>query len=258
MNNFSRFHGKNILITGSTGGIGQAVAKRFVLEGGHVLLVDQEFDRLNAQTISLGKNASSFVCDVTNEVQCKHVNADILHHHSRIDIAILNAGIEGPIADLDTLTTADFDQVMAVNARGVFIWLSMLMKTMKKQSHGVITLTSSVAGLKGTAGLSPYVASKHAMMGLMKCAALEGAAHGIRVNAVNPGPIDTRMIQSIEAGFGDPNLVRQKYLSSIPLKRYGLADEIASTVAFLSSDEAGYSTGSGFVIDGGGQAGRSR
>ena len=99
MNNFSRFHGKNILITGSTGGIGQAVAKRFVQEGGHVLLVDQEFDRLNAQTISLGKNASSFVCDVTNEVQCKHDNADILHHHSRIDIAILNAGIEGPIAD---------------------------------------------------------------------------------------------------------------------------------------------------------------
>lgn len=258
MYNSTRFRGKNVLITGSTGGIGQALASRFSEEGAHVLLVDRDKVLLESQAKALGAAASSFVCDVKQEDQCKLAFSEALTCCPKIDIAVLNAGVEGPIADMDEISVADFDKVMAVNARGVFIWLSLLMKTMKAQSSGVITMTSSIAGLKGTAGLSPYVASKHAVMGLMKCAALEGASYGVRVNAVNPGPIETRMIRAIEEGLGDPDLVRSKYKASIPLKRYGQPEEVAAMIAFLSSDEAGYSTGASFVVDGGGQAGRSR
>ena len=258
MHNAARFQGKNVLITGSTGGIGQALASRFSSEGAHVLLVDRDKGPLDAQANALGAAATSFVCDVTQEDQCALAFSEAIKCRQRIDIAVLNAGVECPIADLDQLSVDDFDKVMAVNSRGVFIWLSMLMKTMKAQSSGVITLTSSTAGLKGSAGLSPYVASKHAVMGLMKCAALEGASYGVRVNAVNPGPIETRMIRAIEEGLGDPDLVRSTYKASIPLKRYGQPEEVAAMIAFLSSDEAAYSTGASFVVDGGGQAGRSR
>lgn len=258
MHNTARFQGKNVLITGSTGGIGQALARRFVDEGAQVLLVDLDPVLLDAQALVLGAAASGFVCDVTREDQCKLAFSAAIKGHSKIDIAVLNAGIEGPIADLDQLSVDDYDRVMAVNARGVFIWLSLLMKSMKAQSSGVITLTSSTGGLRGSAGLGSYVASKHAVMGLMKCAALEGAGHGVRVNAVNPGPVETRMIRAIEANLGDPVLVRAAYTASIPLKRYGQPDEVAAMVAFLSSDEAAYATGASFVVDGGVQAGRSR
>ena len=257
MNSSARFEGKNVLITGSTGGIGQALASRFYGEGARLILVDMDPALLAAQTQLLGTLASSFVCDVSQEKQCFSAYSAVLRSHPKIDIAVLNAGVECPIADLDAQSVDDFDRVMAVNARGVFIWLSLLMKTMKAQSGGVITVTSSTGGLKGSAGMSPYVASKHAVMGLMKCAALEGASFGVRVNTVNPGPVKTRMIRAIEAGLGDPDQVRAKYQAGIPLKRYGRPEEIAAMVAFLSSDESGFSTGASFVVDGGAQAGNS-
>ena len=258
MSNYSRFHGKTVLITGSTGGIGQALVERFVGEGAKLVLIDSDLPRLNAQARALGSRASGFACDVTREDQCEAAFVAAMSQHTRIDVAVLNAGIEGKIADISELSVDDFDWVMAVNARGVFIWLSKLMKLMKAQSSGVITITSSTAGLVGSPGLGAYVSSKHAVVGLMKCAALEGAPYGIRVNAVSPGAIDTRMMRSIEESMGLPDAVREQFISSIPLKRYGSPTEIAFMVAFLSSDEAGFSTGATFLADGGVLAGRSR
>ena len=250
----SGFHGKTVLITGSTGGIGQAVAQRFAREGARLALVDLHTERLQEQVNALGQNvAQAFAADVTIEGETDAALNSALSRWSRIDIAILNAGIEGKIAPLTEQSASDFDRVMAVNVRGVFLWLSRLMKVMQP-SGGAITIISSTAGLRGSPGLGPYCASKHAVIGLAKTAALEGAKFGIRVNTINPGPVDTRMMEAIEAGRSG---AREQSIGNIPLRRYGTPEEVAAMAAFLSSDDAAYSTGSSFLLDGGGMAGKA-
>lgn len=258
MSNFSRFQEKTVLITGSTGGIGNALADRFAAEGAALVLIDNDRPRLEEQVSALAGKATGFGCDVTLEDQCEAAFASVMKQHKKIDVAVLNAGIEGKLGDIDALSVVDFDKVIAVNVRGVFMWLSRLMRVMKAQSGGVITITSSTAGLHGSAGMGAYVSSKHAVVGLMKCAALEGASYGVRVNGVNPGAIDTRMMRSIEESVGTPDQARAKFISAIPLNRYGTCTEIASLVAFLSSNEAAFLTGGSFLADGGALAGRAR
>lgn len=247
-----------MLITGSTGGIGQALVERFSAEGAHLMLIDRNAAALQEQAKRLGGNAEYCVCDVSDEVQTQAAFDSALARFKTIDIAVLNAGIEGRIGELEIQSADDFDKVIAVNLRGVFLWLSRLMKIMNAQNGGVITITSSTAGLRGAVGLAPYVASKHAVIGLMKCAALEGAKHNVRVNTINPGPIDTRMMLAIEEGTGPASEIRAKIEAATPLKRYGTPAEVASLIAFISSEEAAYSTGTTFVMDGGGMAGQSR
>lgn len=251
-----RFRDKTVLVTGSTGGIGQAVVERFAAEGARLVLVDLDAALLRQQAQALGAAALPIAADVSHEDQTAAALAQALGHWGRIDIAVLNAGIEGKIALIEDQQASDFDRVMAVNVRGVFLWLSRLMRVMKDQGGGVITITSSTGGLRGSARLSPYVASKHAVVGLARSAALEGARHGVRVNTVNPGPIATRMMAAIEAGAGDAAQRRAKGIAAIPLNRYGTPAEVASMIAFLSSEEAAYATGSSFALDGGALAGR--
>ena len=147
-----------------------------------------------------------------------------------------------------------FDQIMAVNVRGVFLGLKYVLKQMLAQkSGGAIVNTASMAGLMGSPGMPAYVASKHAVLGLTKTASGEVARQGIRVNAVCPGPIDTRMIHDLEKQLNptDPGKVEATYQASIPIGRYGTAEEVANTVLFLCSDLAGNITGAHFVVDGG-------
>jgi NAD(P)-dependent dehydrogenase (short-subunit alcohol dehydrogenase family) len=251
-----RFHGKTVLVTGSTGGIGQALAERFNAEGATLVLVDIDLGLLHQQAGALGPGVSVIAADVSDDEQTKVALEKALRCTGRIDIAVLNAGTEGRIGLLEEQGIDDFDRVMAVNVRGVFLWLSGLMRPMKAQRGGVITITSSTAGLRGAMKMGPYVASKHAVIGLAKTAALEGARHGIRVNTVNPGPIDTRMMVAIESGSGNQEERRAQGIAGIPLNRYGTPAEVAATIAFLSSDEAAYATGTSLILDGGALAGK--
>jgi len=143
--------------------------------------------------------------------------------------------------------------VIAVNVKGVFLGLRHVLPVLLQQGSGAIVNTASVAGLVGTPGLSAYVASKHAVLGITKCAAGEAARSGVRVNAVCPGPIDTRMIHALESQINpsDPGAVGQRYQASIPIGRYGTAEEVANVVLFLCSDLAGNITGAQYVVDGG-------
>jgi NAD(P)-dependent dehydrogenase (short-subunit alcohol dehydrogenase family) len=151
------------------------------------------------------------------------------------------------------LSVADFDRVWAVNARGVFMGLRAVLKVMKPQGSGVIVNTASMAAIKGAATFSPYIASKHAVLGLTKSAALEGAPHNVRVNCVAPGHIDTRMGRDLTAQINpdDPEGVYQNVSASVPYgKRYGTAGEVASLVMWLLSDESEYVSGGLHLIDG--------
>ena len=176
-----------------------------------------------------------------------------LDAYGRIDCFFNNAGIEGKLAPTAEYDEAVFDQVISVNVKGVFLGLRHVLPVLLKQKAGAVVNTASVAGLVATPGMSAYVASKHAVLGLTKAAAGEVARSGVRVNAVCPGPIDTRMIHSLETQLnpGDPNSVGDRYRASLPLGRYGTADEVANVVLFLCSDLAGNVTGAHYVIDGG-------
>jgi len=254
-NNTARFSGKTVLITGAAGEIGQATARRFGREGGQVLLVDRDSASLAQLAQHISPQAKAFIADVSDEVQSRAIFADAVRESGGVDMVVLNAGIEGRRAALSDLAAADFDRVMAVNVRGVFLWLSLSLQHMQARQGGVITITSSIGGLRGTQGMGAYVASKHAVVGLMKTAALEGAAHNIRVNALHPGPIDSRMMRSINEGAGDPDEMQRRAVQRIPLGRYGRAEEVASMTAFLSSDDARYCTGASYLVDGGIMAG---
>ncbi|GGC87613.1 SDR family NAD(P)-dependent oxidoreductase [Chelatococcus reniformis] len=255
-----RLDGAVALITGATGGIGRATAARFVDEGARVVLADLDAEALSDLAAAFGPSAAWICADVTEEEQNRAAVALALERWSRIDIGVLNAGIEGRVAAIDELAPADFDRVIAVNVRGVFLGLAQLLPALRRGGGGAITITSSTAGLRGAAGLAAYTASKHAVIGLMKSAALEGAPHNIRVNTVNPAPVETRMMRSIEAGArpDDPDGAKTKFLTGIPLKRYGRPEEIAALIAFLSSDEASFCTGGIYTADGGTMAGGSR
>ena len=251
---------KVALITGGAAGIGLAAAQRFIQEGAHVTLIDTNEAALRQAVDSLGPAATYYVADVSDAVQTKEYIAYSLSRHKRIDIALLNAGIEGPIAIMDETPIEDFDRVMAVNVRSAWLALASLLPLMRRQNGGSIVITSSISGLRGTAGQGAYVASKHALIGLMKTAALEGAPYGIRVNAICPAPVQTRMIEALENGFNSasPEDAKKMILSGIPLNRYAAPSEIANLITYLASDQAGFCTGAAYPIDGGASAGPAR
>ena len=243
-----RLDGKAAIITGAANGIGAAAARRFVAEGARVLLVDRDEAALAATAGPLGPAAATLVGDVAADATAPAYVAEALQRFGRLDIVLLNAGIEGTIAPIPELPLATFDRVIAVNVRGVWLGLAAAMPAMP--AGGSIVITSSTAGLRGSARVAAYVTSKHAVVGLMRCAALEGAPLGIRVNCVNPGPTDTRMIAAIDEGMS-PGAGAAARARRIPLGRYGEVADIAAMMLFLASDEAKYCTGGTYVVDGG-------
>ena len=252
-----KFNGKVVLITGATGGIGKASAQLFVKEGAKVILTDLTQASLDELSSSLGKEHTLGIAGtVTDNKTFENIVLRGEKEFGKIDAVFLNAGIEGPVQLITDYPDDDFDKVMAVNVRGVFLGLKHSIAALKRNGGGSIVITSSLGGLRGMPKISAYIASKHAVVGLMKSAALEVASLGIRVNTINPAPIATRMIEALENGFsgGRDSDIKQRMEKSVPLRRYGTPEEVAKLVMFLCSDEASYITGNTYPIDGGSSA----
>jgi NAD(P)-dependent dehydrogenase (short-subunit alcohol dehydrogenase family) len=245
------FEGKIAVVTGAAAGFGLSVSTKLTAAGAKVVMVDWAADALHEQAKQLA-DATPIVADVSREDQVDGYVARAVEEHGRVDLFFNNAGIEGRMAPMTELTVEDFDRVMAVNARGVFLGLRAVLRVMKPQKSGAIVNTASMAAIRGAATFSPYIASKHAVAGLSRSAALEAAPYGIRVNAIAPGHIATRMgidlLSQIDPD--DPEGVRARVSAEIPLGRYGESDEIANLAVWLLSDEASYISGSLHLIDG--------
>ena len=249
------FSGKIALVTGAGGGIGRATSLAFSRSGARLVLVDRDQAAGEATLGAIrqqGGDGKFVAADVTRGADVAAYVKVTLDTYGRIDCFFNNAGIEGKVAHTAEYDEDAFDQVIAVNVKGVFLGLRHVLPVMLQQKRGAIVNTASVAGLVATPGMPAYVASKHAVIGLTKTAAGEVARQGIRVNAVCPGPVDTRMIHSLEAQLNpaDPASVGRRYQSAIPIGRYVTPDEIANTVLFLCSDLASAITGAQYVVDG--------
>jgi NAD(P)-dependent dehydrogenase (short-subunit alcohol dehydrogenase family) len=250
------FNGKVAVVTGAANGIGRATALAFAGRGAKVVAVDRDTpgaERVAATIRQRGGEAHPQGADVTRSEDVQGYVKSALNRYGAIDCFFNNAGIEGQLAPIAEYDEARFDQVMSVNVKGVFLGLRYVLPVMLQQKRGAIVNTASVAGLVGTPGMSAYVASKHAVIGLTKAAAGEVARSGVRVNAVCPGPIDTRMIQALQKLIdpSDPESVARRYQASLPIGRYGTPEEVANVVLFLCSDLAGNVTGAQYVVDGG-------
>ncbi len=250
------FKGKIAVVTGAANGIGRATAIAFARAGAKLVLVDRDTaaGEATAGVIRQAGGEAKFVAaDVTRSSDVQAYVKASLEAHGRIDCFFNNAGIEGKVMPTAEYDEAMFDAVIGVNVKGVFLGLRHVLPAMLRQKSGAVVNTASVAGLVATPGMPAYVASKHAVIGLTKAAAGEVARQGVRVNAVCPGPVDTRMIHSLEAQLdpANPAAVNERYQAAIPSGRYTRPDEIANVVLFLCSDLAVNITGAQWVVDGG-------
>jgi len=200
-----------------------------------------------------GGDARFVRADVTKSVEVQSYVQATLSAYGTIDCFFNNAGIEGKVAPTQEYDEAIFDAVIGVNLKGVFLGMRHVLPVMLKQGRGTIVNTASVAGLFGGPGMAPYVASKHGVLGLTKVASADVARLGLRVNAVCPGPVETRMMRSLEAqrNPADPEAVHGSNSANTPTGRYATPEEVANVVMYLCSDLSGDITGSHIVIDGG-------
>jgi NAD(P)-dependent dehydrogenase (short-subunit alcohol dehydrogenase family) len=244
----SQFAGKVVLITGGNAGIGRAAAIEFAKQGATVVVSGRRekegldvIDELKA----LGGEAIFVKTDVSQEREVKAMVERTLATFGRLDCAFNNAGIVQALTPLPDQTEETYDQIMDINVKGVWLSLKHEIPAMLKTGGGAIVNNSSIGGLVGFAMAPVYVASKHAVIGLTKAVALEYATQHVRVNAVAPGTIETRMFRDLAPE------VRQSLESAHPMGRIGQPDEIASTVVWLCSDGASFVTGQTVPIDGG-------
>jgi NAD(P)-dependent dehydrogenase (short-subunit alcohol dehydrogenase family) len=247
--------GRVAVVTGGGGGIGAATARRLSAEGVRVLVVDNDEPRAREVAESLPGPSAWVRADVADEADVARYLDVAISHFGRVDLHHLNAGIAGSLAALPDLTVKEFDRVMAVNVRGVFLGIRAAFRQFAAQSAaaesaGAIVITASIGSLRGSADLLPYQTSKHAVLGLLHGAAVYGGPLGIRVNAVAPGIVPTDLFAgSPNAPGGKADMTRRA--STTPLRRAGTADDIAAVVAFLLSADAAYMTGEVVSADGG-------
>ncbi|XWX03913.1 SDR family oxidoreductase [Aggregatilineales bacterium SYSU G02658] len=257
----ARLQDKVALITGGAGGIGLAIAQRYANEGASVFLTDISEDALKKAVQQIGPNRADYaVADVTKPEDNQRMVEQCVAKFGGLDIFVANAGIEGEVKPITEYDLKTFEKVISVNVTGVWLGLKYAIPAIAKRGGGSIIVMSSVAGVIGSPGMSAYIASKHAAIGLMRTAALEAAPMGIRVNSINPGPVETRMMESLETQFagGDAAMgagVRQQFVERIPLKRYARPEEVADLALFLASEESAYITGQTHLIEGGQRAG---
>jgi NAD(P)-dependent dehydrogenase (short-subunit alcohol dehydrogenase family) len=245
------FENKAALVTGAGSGIGLATARAFAEAGADVALADLNEDSARAAAAELeraGHRAIAIGCDVADESQVASMVERTVAAFGRLDAAFNNAGIHVPVAETADASGEDFDRLMAINVRGVWSCMKYELRRMREQGSGAIVNCSSQSGLSGIAGLGAYTASKHAVLGLTKSAALEYAPRGIRVNAVCPGSTHTPMVA--RALENEPDTMKA-VMKEIPLGRLGRSEEIASAVLWLCGDGAGFVIGQAIVVDGG-------
>jgi len=247
----SRLNGKIAVITGGAGGIGRAAGALFAREGASVLLVDRPGSGVAGTARDVGATVSGFEADVTDPLQVEAYTRHVLDRFGGLDIALLNAGVEGAYMPLEQYPPETFAQVMAVNVGAVWLGLRAAVAPMRKRGGGSVVITSSIQGASALPNTSAYTTSKHAVIGMMKGAALELANDRIRVNCVIPGMTDTPMMDRIHEASGAPEQMLAAVQVTIPMRRYARPEEIAHLMLFLASDESSYCTGSTYAADGG-------
>jgi meso-butanediol dehydrogenase/(S,S)-butanediol dehydrogenase/diacetyl reductase len=240
-----RLANKTVVITGAGSGIGLEAVRLFAREGAQLMLAGRNEAALKAAVREAGEGRADYlVADISKAADNEKLIRAAERKFGGVDVFVANAGAEGTAAPISDYPLDVFDEVMAVNVRGVFLGLK----------YAIPALKTSIGGIKARGqGNSAYIASKHAEIGLMRTASVECAPFGIRVNAVLPGPTDTRMMHSIEEARspGAPEKARDTILAGLPLKRYGMPAEIANVMLFLASDEASICTGGVYLADGG-------
>ena len=246
---------KVALVTGGTSGIGNATAIALGAAGAKVVFSGRREAEGEDVANSIRKSGAEclFVrSDVSNEADVKTLIEKTVASYGSLDVVFNNAGIESPMKPLHEQSVEDFDKLMAINVRGLFLCMKYQIQQMLTQGSGVIINNSSMGGIIAFAGVSPYIASKHAVMGLTRSAALDYAKQGIRINAVNPGLIATEMMDRLTSPGSTP---QQTAAAIVPMGRLGKSEEIAAAVVFLCSDAASYITGQSLLVDGGYTAG---
>ena len=238
------------IITGAAGTIGNALAKRFADRRLDVVLVDRTTDGLAELAAAIGlTDANSLIvqADVSDETAVKGYVEAAMSKFGRIDWFANHAAIESRNGLIEDQPVAHLDEAYAVNVRGVYLGLHHVLPVMKRQGGGAIVITGSSSSLRANHGRAPYTMTKHAVIGLARSAAVEGAASNVRVNAVLPGPTDTAMLHRMAASAER----REQAGQHVPMGRLGTADEVAAVIAFLLSEDASFVTNSIYTVDGG-------
>jgi NAD(P)-dependent dehydrogenase (short-subunit alcohol dehydrogenase family) len=245
------FDGKVALVTGGGSGIGRATALAFAREGAKVVIADRNVQR-GEEIVSTIRGAGAIASfrrtDVSVAAEIEALVDYTMKTYGRLDLAFNNAGIEGDVKPLVDQTEGNFDAVMDINVKGVWLSMKYQIPRMLEQGGGAIVNSSSVAGVVGFPGIGIYAASKHAVIGLTKTAALEYSAQGIRINAVNPAAIDTEMIDRLADGM---NMKKDDLITLHPIGRLGRVEEVVEAVLWLCSSRASFVTGHSLIVDGG-------